>query len=1327
MEIFKFGGSALQNPTTIRQCIHLIDHPRNQPLVIVVSAMDKTTRGLEHILHLYLQGQSPELAIEEIYLFHQQIVTALLGTHGACLQNTLQDWKTRLLHELATTPIPTTIDDIEQLYSKIVAWGELISSTIVHQYMVHIGLPVTWVDARNYIKTKVGYTNAQLDQTLTSALVQTQLLPRLNQDEWVITQGFIGSNAQGATTTLGKEGSDFTGAILAATLNAQSLTIWKDVPGIMNADPKIFKDAKVFHSLSYETMATMSFYGAQVVHPKTIRPLAMSNIPLYIRSFYHPEDTGTRVGNQPSEIINLPIYIVRKDQVCLQVQIGEFEFFETTHLATLFQACDQLALSIFFLEKTPYGATICLPNDPIRLAQLLTTLRNQFSTIIHEDVHILTILGPYDVDEWEGIQKAHIITTQRTASACQLIINQGLDSMPSAPVGLNPPSLGIQAILLQCFHKDGHLPLTVVSFPSPRSGLLHGLQNCLLLFIGCNYNIFYHKPQHQEDISTLFLAQIFLGPHQVVKKYKALLLILRILNQYPYSLMKKIKTYGLLFLKGVGMGTVEVVPGISSSTIALVTGIYTELLATLQSFDKTALQFIIHGRWKQLWTHVHGHFLFPLLIGMTGSLLTTAKLVQHLLSAYPIQIWSFFFGLSLVATMLIYQQIQHNNLSTWCLYGIGSLLAYYATQMSPLSSSNASWFIFIAGAISVCAMILPGISGSFMLLILGKYAYMLEALENLHWPTLATFILGGSCGLLIFSKWLFLLLQRYTQSTLAFLAGFMVGALPKTWPWKILRSTTTTELQQAIEYNVSPAYFQLITHQHPHLLQAVFSIALGAFMVLLLKKLGNLTMPSDKIRIEPSNVPHLTEVTDALHEPITETLTATRNLYIESYGCQMNIADSEVVVSILKPHHFVMTDQYEQADVIFLNTCAIRDKAEQTIRKRLAQFNQLKKRNPALVIGVLGCMAERLKQTLLEEEKLVDLVAGPDAYRDLPRLVTTVDSGSKAINTFLSREETYADISPVRLNSNGVSAFISIMRGCDNMCSFCIVPFTRGRERSRDPYSIVKEATQLFEEGYREVTLLGQNVDSYKWSPSVEKQDLPHLLPLHPVTFAQLLTMVAQIDPALRIRFSTSHPKDITDEVLYTMKAYDNICKYIHLPVQSGNSRILELMNRTYDRSWYLERIAAIRRIVGEDCGISSDMIAGFCSETEEEHQDTLSLMDQVKYDFSYMFYYSERPGTLAARKYADDIPLDVKKRRLQEIIDKQRQHSRESNQRDIGKVYQVLVEGPSKKSPTEWQGRNSANKVVVFPNQACVKGTYVTVRITDCTPATLLGEVDNA
>ncbi|MBD3627765.1 tRNA (N6-isopentenyl adenosine(37)-C2)-methylthiotransferase MiaB [Cyclobacterium sp.] len=452
-----------------------------------------------------------------------------------------------------------------------------------------------------------------------------------------------------------------------------------------------------------------------------------------------------------------------------------------------------------------------------------------------------------------------------------------------------------------------------------------------------------------------------------------------------------------------------------------------------------------------------------------------------------------------------------------------------------------------------------------------------------------------------------------------------------------------------------------------------------------------------------------------------------KKLYIESYGCQMNFSDSEIVASIMKDNGFDTTSDFNHADVIFLNTCSIRDKAEQTVRKRLSQFNQIKSEKPDLTIGVLGCMAERLKDKLLEEEKLVDLVVGPDAYRDLPNLVLQADEGLKGVNTFLSREETYADISPVRLNSNGVSAFISIMRGCDNMCSFCVVPFTRGRERSRDPHSIVNEARDLFQKGYKEVTLLGQNVDSYKWSP--EENNKARLNKKaegvsEVIYFSDLLEMVAAIDSSLRVRFSTSHPKDITDEVLYTMKAHDNICKYIHLPVQSGNSRVLSLMNRTYDREWYLERVQKIREILGEDCGISSDMIAGFCTETEEEHRDTLSMMDLVQYDFSYMFYYSERPGTLAAKKYPDDIPLPVKKRRLQEIIEKQNQLSLVRNQRDIGKEQEILIEGQSKRSADQLKGRNSANKVVIVPAGKLKVGEYVKVRITDCSSATLFGEV---
>jgi tRNA-2-methylthio-N6-dimethylallyladenosine synthase len=450
-----------------------------------------------------------------------------------------------------------------------------------------------------------------------------------------------------------------------------------------------------------------------------------------------------------------------------------------------------------------------------------------------------------------------------------------------------------------------------------------------------------------------------------------------------------------------------------------------------------------------------------------------------------------------------------------------------------------------------------------------------------------------------------------------------------------------------------------------------------------------------------------------------------RKLYIESYGCQMNFSDSEIVASILAKEGFDTTSDISRADVVFLNTCSIREKAEQTIRHRLIHIHGFKKHNPDLLVGILGCMAERLKSKLLEEEKIVDLVAGPDAYRDLPQLILKVDEGEKAINTFLSREETYADISPVRLNSNGITAFISIMRGCDNMCSFCVVPFTRGRERSRDPHSVVAEARDLFEKGYREVTLLGQNVDSYKWSEvennkaRIEKAGVNEV-----IHFAQLLEMVAQVSPDLRIRFSTSHPKDITDEVLHVMAKYENICKNIHLPVQSGSSRILELMNRGYSREWYLSKVKRIREILGNDCGLSSDMITGFCGETEEEHRETLSLMDLVQFDFAYMFFYSERPGTLAEKKFKDDISADVKNRRLSEVIAKQRAHSHERNKLDIGKVYKVLIEGTSKRSDAQLQGRNTANKVIIFPRENYAKGQYVDVLVEDCTGGTLFGKV---
>jgi tRNA-2-methylthio-N6-dimethylallyladenosine synthase len=441
-----------------------------------------------------------------------------------------------------------------------------------------------------------------------------------------------------------------------------------------------------------------------------------------------------------------------------------------------------------------------------------------------------------------------------------------------------------------------------------------------------------------------------------------------------------------------------------------------------------------------------------------------------------------------------------------------------------------------------------------------------------------------------------------------------------------------------------------------------------------------------------------------------------KKFYIESYGCQMNFSDSEIVASILNEVGFGPTRNVDESDLILINTCSIREKAEDTVRKRLQFFNKIKRQKPGVLIGVLGCMAERLKAKFLEEEKLVDLVVGPDAYRELPALVATAEDGEKGINVFLSREETYADISPIRLNSNGVTAFISIMRGCDNMCSFCVVPYTRGRERSRDPYSIVAEAQDLFEKGYREVTLLGQNVDSFKWTNPEEEHEK--------VNFAQLLERVALIDSKLRIRFSTSHPKDITDEVLHTMAKYENICNYIHLPVQSGNSRVLRLMNRTYDREWYKERVESIYRIIPE-CAISSDIITGFCTETEKEHQDTLSMIQWANYSMSYMFYYSERPGTLAERKYEDDIPLEVKKRRLSEVIRLQNHASLEHNKKDIGKIYKVLVEGNSKKSDMDWKGRNSQNKMVVFPKRGNnAPGDYVFVQIEDATSATLKGKM---
>ena len=449
-------------------------------------------------------------------------------------------------------------------------------------------------------------------------------------------------------------------------------------------------------------------------------------------------------------------------------------------------------------------------------------------------------------------------------------------------------------------------------------------------------------------------------------------------------------------------------------------------------------------------------------------------------------------------------------------------------------------------------------------------------------------------------------------------------------------------------------------------------------------------------------------------------------LYIQSYGCAMNFSDSEIVASILKKEGYSLTNDIDESNLVLINTCSIREKAEETIRNRLKLINKVKKNNPSLIIGILGCMAERLKEKLLNEEKIVDIVAGPDSYRDLPNLVRNVkEKNEKSVNTILSLEETYENIEPVRINSNGLTAFISIMRGCDNMCSFCVVPYTRGRERSRNPFSILEEAKNLFLKGYKEITLLGQNVDSYKWSHNfnnkkklernVKKDDI--------ISFSDLLTMVAEISNDLRIRFSTSHPKDITLDVLKVINKYENVCNYIHLPAQSGNSRILKKMNRTYDRNWYLNKIKDIKTLIGDECAISSDFITGFCSETEKEHNDTLSLMDNVIYDYSYMFYYSERPGTLAERKYKDDIPLKTKKRRLSEIIEKQNSHSFKRNSLSVDNTYKVLVEGESKKSKDYLRGRTSENKTVIFPKNGSHIGNYIDVKIKDFNSATLFGE----
>lgn len=437
-------------------------------------------------------------------------------------------------------------------------------------------------------------------------------------------------------------------------------------------------------------------------------------------------------------------------------------------------------------------------------------------------------------------------------------------------------------------------------------------------------------------------------------------------------------------------------------------------------------------------------------------------------------------------------------------------------------------------------------------------------------------------------------------------------------------------------------------------------------------------------------------------------------VYIETYGCQMNVNDSEVVLSVLQKAGYSLCSEMEKADLILVNTCAIRDNAEQRIWGRLDVFRQLKKRKPALTVGILGCMAERLKTELLDHPA-VDIVAGPDSYRDLARLVESMrNEGVKQINTMLSAEETYADISPVRMDRNGVSAYISIMRGCNNMCSYCVVPYTRGRERSRDPESILREAAELAENGYREINLLGQNVDSYCWRDEETGKK---------VTFADLLGMVAEQNPSVRVRFSTSHPKDMGDEVLYVMASHSNICRHIHLPVQSGNDRILEKMNRKYDRATYMQRIESIRKIV-PDCAVTTDIIAGFCSETVEEHMDTVSIMREVGYDSAFMFQYSMRPGTKAHRHFADDVPAEEKTRRLNQIIELQCELSAESNRKCIGKVFEVLVEGHSKRSDAELYGRTSQNKVCVFPAEGRKPGDYVSVKVESCTSATLIGKI---
>ncbi|HLV46342.1 MAG TPA: tRNA (N6-isopentenyl adenosine(37)-C2)-methylthiotransferase MiaB [Flavobacterium sp.] len=451
----------------------------------------------------------------------------------------------------------------------------------------------------------------------------------------------------------------------------------------------------------------------------------------------------------------------------------------------------------------------------------------------------------------------------------------------------------------------------------------------------------------------------------------------------------------------------------------------------------------------------------------------------------------------------------------------------------------------------------------------------------------------------------------------------------------------------------------------------------------------------------------------------------TKKLFIESYGCQMNFSDSEIVASILANEGYNTTQKLEEADLVLVNTCSIRDKAEQTVRNRLEQYNAVKKINPAMKVGVLGCMAERLKSKFLEEEKIVDMVVGPDAYKDLPNLLRDIDEGRDAINVILSKEETYGDISPVRLNSNGVTAFVSITRGCDNMCTFCVVPFTRGRERSRDPQSIMKEIKELHERGFKEITLLGQNVDSYLWYGGGLKKDFDKASEMQKATavdFAQLLDMCATAFPKMRFRFSTSNPQDMHEEVMHVIAKHHNVCKYIHLPVQSGSTRILKEMNRQHTREEYMALVDKIKEIIPE-IALSQDIIAGFPTETEEDHQDTLSLMEYVQYDFGYMFIYSERPGTLAARKLEDDVPEAVKKRRLQEIIDLQQKMGLERTKSYVGKTVEVLVEKESKRSDEHWAGRNSQNTMVVFPKENYKAGDFVQVKITDCTSTTLIGE----